>query len=475
MPQPLERRFLRLARELGVCYITIARRPTQSLKDEHTRMLVVHGAHGEDTRGWKLFDLQAKREVAIRPRVRSSAEAFQRLDAFFEDFEAPHEHQLADVPNHPSTSSTSPRSRSPRRVSALETVTKRWRTRASRLWATLQLGLLTSGRRRTILQKVGLILLLLHTRTKLYWRFCRALAGSIRASLTRDVGGLVREVCLGFLMVLGGGVADQLLRYQVNLTTVELWSGAITHLQRKLLRELTLMRVSEEVSEPFQRLAEVRSLFEGLGAAGCDSLPSLAQLAFVAPVLVRSLKAWSLVLPVQLLLLRWLQHILEAGQQKAAERETHFQAQHCRLRERAEALALSCRSIAEQQHLEDEFEELAQQGLDVPILDLLKHIAYTCVADFRQMPSCVVRLLALLLFSVKFSNPCAQTGAASAEVMCAAFLFDRMMQAAFIAVQQIAKGCERAEQLDAQCSWDLAGSEHLYCVPTSQKDHEDPA
>ena len=193
--------------------------------------------------------------------------------------------------------------------------------------------------------------------------------------------------------------------------------------------------------------------------------------------------------------------------------------------------------------------------------------------------SCVVRLLALLLFSVKFSNPCAQTGAASAEVMCAALrrstmgelvtansvlhwprccislrqaahvsslhmlstylnaciLFDlsetalllfsilfychycsfyyycyyyhsssyyyfrfyycashvssirsrapsasycclaRMMQAAFIAVQQIAKGCERAEQLDAQCSWDLAGSEHLYCVPTSQKDHEDPA
>ena len=47
------------------------------------------------------------------------------------------------------------------------------------------------------------------------------------------------------------------------------------HLQRKLLRESTLLRVEEEVSEPMQRLAEIRSLeyfcvFFGLGAVvGC--------------------------------------------------------------------------------------------------------------------------------------------------------------------------------------------------------------
>ena len=33
-----------------------------------------------------------------------------------------------------------------------------------------------------------------------------------------------------------------------------------------------------------------------------------------------------------------------------------------------------------------DLEVLAQKGLDVPILDLLKHIAFTSIADFRQIP-----------------------------------------------------------------------------------------
>ena len=49
-------------------------------------------------------------------------------------------------------------------------------------------------------------------------------------------------------------------RYQAKLSILELWSGAVNQLQRKLLRELTLLRV--EVSEPMQRLSEVRGLFE---------------------------------------------------------------------------------------------------------------------------------------------------------------------------------------------------------------------
>ena len=52
------------------------------------------------------------------------------------------------------------------------------------------------------------------------------------------------------------------MRYQAKLAVLELWSGAVNQLQRKLLRELTLLRV--EVSEPMQRLSEVRALFEAL-------------------------------------------------------------------------------------------------------------------------------------------------------------------------------------------------------------------
>ena len=96
----------------------------------------------------------------------------------------------------------------------------------------------------------------------------------------------------------------QVLRYQAKLATLELWSGAVSHLQRKLMRELTLLRVEEEVSEPMQRLAEIRSIFESLGSNGCEALLATAQLVFVAPFLVRSLGTWSFLFLGHLLLQR---------------------------------------------------------------------------------------------------------------------------------------------------------------------------
>ena len=120
----------------------------------------------------------------------------------------------------------------------------RWRSAFARLWATLQLGLLTSGRRRTILQKVGLMLLVLHARTNLYWRFCQSLSGCLNALVLRR--GLAKELLLGALLAVMGGFADQVLRYQAKLATLELWSGAMSHLQRRLLKENTLLRVSQE-------------------------------------------------------------------------------------------------------------------------------------------------------------------------------------------------------------------------------------
>lgn len=426
MGPELERHFLRLLRELGIGYITIARRPSQSLKNEHSRLLMIQGARGEDTRGWKLSELS---EVTMKPRCRCSAEAFQRLDSYLEC-----RHSDSEEIEPATSSSTLSRSR----PKARETVELRWRSAPARLWATLQLGLLTSGRRRTILQKAGLILLLLHARTKLYWRFCQNLSGSLQALLSRDLAAVAKQLLFGALVALGSGFADQVLRYQAKLATLELWSGAVSHLQRKLMRELTLLRVEEEVSEPMQRLAEIRSIFESLGSNGCEALLATAQLVFVAPFLVRSLGTWSFLFLGHFLVLRLLQR-------SELREDLQFQAQHKRLRAQAEASALCCRGIAEQQKLSEQFEMLMSTGMEMRGLDFLHQLAITALTDFRQVPSWVLRFL-----SLKFSSPFSETLEA-AELLSETVLFDRMMQAAFIATQQLAKCAEKVGRLDSQC------------------------
>ncbi|CAJ1377971.1 unnamed protein product, partial [Effrenium voratum] len=407
----LERRFLRLARELGVCCITMTRRASQSLKDQHARMLVLHSARGEDTRGWKLFELG---EVAVKARCRCSAEAFQRLDAL----------EALEVSEEPASSSSGPaRSELP------ELPALRWQ-QGARIWAMLQLGLLTSGRRRMILQKVGLMLLLLHARTNLYWRFCQSLAGILHSLVARDLAQLARRGFLAALLSLGGGFADQALRYQAKLATVELWSGAVAHLQRKMLRDREPL-LRPEV-EPM-RLAEVRGLFEGLGSTACEALLALAQLAFVAPALVRRLGRWAGIFVLQFAALRLLQLGPERSGAKAAQAEAAFQAQHTRLRSRAEVFALCCRGVTERQNLEDHFEALMSSSEG----SVLPQLALTLLGDFREMPSLAVRVLSARL-----------AGVVSASEI---FLFDRMLQVTFIAVQQLVKCAEKAARLDAQC------------------------
>ncbi|CAJ1330337.1 unnamed protein product, partial [Effrenium voratum] len=89
---------------------------------------------------------------------------------------------------------------------------------------------------RPLLEKPRM-LLLLHARTNLYWRFCQSLAGILHSLVARDLAQLARRGFLAALLSLGGGFADQALRYQAKLATVELWSGAVAHLQRKMLRD----------------------------------------------------------------------------------------------------------------------------------------------------------------------------------------------------------------------------------------------
>jgi len=291
----------------------------------------------------------------------------------------------------------------------------RWRTARARLWATLQLGLLTSGRRRTILQKVGLILLLLQARTNLYWRFCQCLSGCLRGLVAAKPSAMAKELLVGAVLAVIGGFADQALRYQAKLATLELWSGAMGHLQRKLLREHTLLRVSQEVSDPLHRLAEIQHLFEGLGSSVCEALLAMAQLVFLAPVLLRNLHSWSLLFVAHFFVLRLL-HCSDP-----------WEAQEKRLRSSGRSL-------------EDQFEFLIEAEMELPVWAVFHRLALT-LGDFQQLPSWILRILSCKTESLSGkSMDLAET-----------FLFDRMMQTSFIALQQLSKCVDKAGRLDVQC------------------------
>lgn len=293
-------------------------------------------------------------------------------------------------------------------------VKSRWRSAPARLWATLQLGLLTSGRRRTILQKVGLMLLLLHARTNLYWRFCQTLSGSLRALQSPKHSAMAKELVLGALLAVTGGFADQVLRYQAKLATLELWSGAMSHLQRKLLREHTLLRVSQEVSEPMQRLAEIQHLFEGLGSSACEALLAASQLVFLAPLLLRNLHSWSLLFVAHFLLLRLLQCCDAWGNQEKSSRAQGNKS------------------------LEDQFEALIDADIELPSWGFYRLLL--TLGDFQQMPSWVLRWLSFQVDRLSGGS----------MDLADTFLLDRMMQTSFIAVQQLSKMLEKFGRLDAQ-------------------------
>ncbi|CAJ1352018.1 unnamed protein product [Effrenium voratum] len=102
------------------------------------------------------------------------------------------------------------------------------------------------------------------------------------------------------------------------------------------------------------------------------------------------------------------------------------------LRSRAEVFALCCRGVTERQNLEDHFEALMSSSEG----SVLPQLALTLLGDFREMPSLAVRVLSARL-----------AGVVSASEL---FLFDRMLQVTFIAVQQLVKCAEKAARLDAQ-------------------------
>ena len=110
------------------------------------------------------------------------------------------------------------------------------------------------------------------------------------------------------------------------------------------------------------RLAEIQHLFEGLGSSACEALLAIAQLVFLAPVLLRNFHSWSLLFVAHFFLLRLLQRC-------EAEKS----------------------SVASNLPLEDQFESLIAAEMDVPSWGF--HRFLLTLGDFQQMPSFVLRWL----------------------------------------------------------------------------------
>lgn len=472
-----EQRLVGAARELGICCITLARRAHPALADEHLRILQLQGAKGEDTRGWKLRDLpKTSSPLTTRPRCRSVAEAHQRLKAYLcctanadssaltlespndyhsdeQDMSSTFSRAASGPPCLANVSTTFSRATSSSSSSSSpawsdEAVQRRWPSQMSRLRATIQLGLLTASRRRTVLQKVVVALLLLPIRTKLYWQFCRCLAGVVRALMVRKTSLAAAELSIGGAAVMACGFIDQLLRHQASSAALELWAGAVGHLQRKLLRDSVLLHVIGRVEKPVQRLAELRGVFESLASVVSDALVPTANLAVTLPVLVRSLGLWPLALLAG-------QMALQYGMQKAcldsdaipsqsSLLESHFQAMHSWVRRTSEAIAFTAGGSYSYKMVGQQFEAIVESGLPGRSLELLGRATSTFLTDFRQLPSLMVRVLSLQFVQSLHGVPLP-------HALSSSFLFDRMAQNAQVSFQNLAKCTEKARRLDAQC------------------------
>eukprot|EP00490_Sorites_sp_Unknown_P000411 CAMPEP_0114691660 /NCGR_PEP_ID=MMETSP0191-20121206/67094_1 /TAXON_ID=126664 /ORGANISM="Sorites sp." /LENGTH=557 /DNA_ID=CAMNT_0001983153 /DNA_START=132 /DNA_END=1804 /DNA_ORIENTATION=- len=213
---------------------------------------------------------------------------------------------------------------------------------------------------------------------------------------------MAKELLVGAVLAVIGGFADQALRYQAKLATLELWSGAMGHLQRKLLREHTLLRVSQEVSDPLHRLAEIQHLFEGLGSSVCEALLAMAQLVFLAPVLLRNLHSWSLLFVAHFFVLRLL-HCSDP-----------WEAQEKRLR--------------------------SSVGDGAP-----------CVGRVSSLGLNTGRLPATAIMDSAHIVLQDESLSGKSMDLAETFLFDRMMQTSFIALQQLSKCVDKAGRLDVQC------------------------
>ncbi|CAE8637868.1 unnamed protein product, partial [Polarella glacialis] len=132
--------------------------------------------------------------------------------------------------------------------------------------------------------------------------------------------------------------------------------------------------------------------------------------------------------------------------------EGSFQAGHSRLRFNAESTALCGGGPSERKSLGPHFEAIVEHGLSARTRELLSRASATFWIDVRQLPSWTLRILSLRCtrrnWSLDSSRP---HSALSVDALCAAFLFDRLVQAPQVSIQQLSKFVEKAKRLDVQC------------------------
>ncbi|CAK0801980.1 unnamed protein product, partial [Prorocentrum cordatum] len=450
-----ERHLVQLVQEAGITCVTLSRRPL--LEDLHANLLELTGDLERDSQGWR--PLRPARALPAasqpKPRCRSPGQLHARLQEHL-DSRAAGCPPLAAGAAEPPAPGSGPRCASV--ASHQAEVRARWPSRFARLRAVMRLGLQTPSRRRSALRRACAAAALLLARALAHWLFSRSLGGIVRAALVRQRAAAAAELLCGSLVACAGGLADQLARRQACLLSSELWAGAASHLQRRLMRDAAALLLgaprpggaSVVLDDPAVRVAEARALFESLGAQACEALIPLSVAALSMPVAVRGLGGAPLLLVAghSLLsgLLRRLLPDQEPSQDAEAALESRFAAIHSRVWGSAESIAFSRGGVVECHLAETALDDLLESACAASWRELAPRAAARFVLDHGQLPAVSRQALVRgLLWGA------AGASAPSVDSLCAGFLLDRLVQSLQVGAQHLARWAERLRRLDAQC------------------------
>eukprot|EP00928_Gymnodinium_smaydae_P018121 TRINITY_DN16898_c0_g3_i1.p1 TRINITY_DN16898_c0_g3~~TRINITY_DN16898_c0_g3_i1.p1 ORF type:complete len:1716 (-),score=295.58 TRINITY_DN16898_c0_g3_i1:257-5404(-) len=501
LPAALEQQILRAAAHLGIGCLTIVDElsPDDPLLRQHAKLLLLTGT-GTINGGWRLSALT----MAASRRQRPGAAGRDRRPARKADAD-PHG-RLEDLPAPPALPPCFRRGPGLMEAVALrgrhglarEThleVCSRWRSRSSRLRAVIRLGLTDPKRRKLLLLRLALSAGLLLVRTECYWLLCRGFGGMVRASLLRDGRGLLSQGLASGAVLFFAGLSDHAIKHQAAQLSTELWYSAAVYMLKQLLCRLAALRSAYArpaqhtgsgcnhelwvgyVKNPIQAcVVELRVSFEALGPQLADVCVPLATLALLLPRAVIAAAtsttatsvaaaagavsaaiAAALGLTVASLALRWKFAPSAIASQEEAGRP--LVTYHSRLLEFSEAAALgSAQALLHRSRSTADrlLEEELQKAREANRAEFRRRFA-GALADAQQLPALGHRLLVLCLLrrcAPMLQLPAVGSGAevaASAGVIAAVMLLDRVAQVSQAAMQGLARVLERSRRMDAQC------------------------
>eukprot|EP00927_Polykrikos_kofoidii_P037064 TRINITY_DN31234_c0_g2_i1.p1 TRINITY_DN31234_c0_g2~~TRINITY_DN31234_c0_g2_i1.p1 ORF type:complete len:1554 (+),score=238.42 TRINITY_DN31234_c0_g2_i1:672-4664(+) len=497
LDETFEGALLEAARTLGIACLTVTRDSacTSSVARGHGRMLRLIGCSGGEPGGWRLTDITPRvskhRASAVTVRVVRRPNVSTPSGSSSPGGKAnPHEEVAAVLSRHdclartrvvsPHASVLPHRQRTPPRpgwatssVAAAE-VRMRWPSRWLRFAALGRLALKNFTRRKIAMRRGFAIVVCLCLRTRLSWLSCQALVGMVRASLVRDPLMIVSEAVVGGIVVLVGGLFDQLMKHQIAHLMTEMWAGAMVDLQRRVLRNLASLRaatvpsdasgltlvgrrvVAASVEDPVARLYEVRGVFDALGLQLGDMLLSVSNLVYVGPELVRALGVPTALLSLvtSWLLVRVARLSVAIAPSRVGEGSRRFFSLHKRIRLGAEAMALGSNSSgadADRGEVEDALNSAITEACSARWRELPHRIFASLIAGNLQLPAMAQRIL-VFRFAQRAGIAAASCAIPLEDSLAALFLFDRMAQMLQVALQQLARSSVKLDRVDAQCS-----------------------